>query len=132
MSNTWHSYCYIYRQQGQQVRKGRSNGNNRYISDTVCNNSILGNERIIMHNSKSQKKMILQRLINRGRINKRESEQLFGCERLAARIDELRRDGWYIKTCRQKVINRYGQECYVADYVLEKLGDRQIPERTAI
>lgn len=41
-----------------------------------------------------------------------------GVYRLGARIYDLRREGWEIATRRKTVVNRDGNECIVADYVL--------------
>ena len=49
-----------------------------------------------------------------GHVARRE----FGCDRLAARIKDLRNDGHTIHTKTIKVFNRDGQPCRVAEYWL--------------
>jgi hypothetical protein len=46
----------------------------------------------------------------------------FGCDRLAARIKDLRNDGHTIHTKTIKVFNREGQPCRVAEYWLVEGG----------
>ena len=77
-------------------------------------------------NTATQRDMVRSHITRHGRINKRESEQLYGCERLAARIGELRQEGYAIKTDRCKVLNRWDKPCYVADYVMLVHGQQEM------
>ena len=46
----------------------------------------------------TQKTQILQHMRKRGSITPMRALDLYGCFRLAARIDDLRRDGWLINS----------------------------------
>ena len=46
----------------------------------------------------SQKESILRHLKRYGRISPIDALKMYGCFRLAARVAELRRDGWPIET----------------------------------
>lgn len=46
----------------------------------------------------TQKTQILHHMRHRGSINPLLALKLYGCFRLAARIEELRRDGWLINS----------------------------------
>lgn len=67
----------------------------------------------------SQNKMILFWLKENGSINAKEARALCQCERLAARIDELRRMGIPIRTKMRKYINDKGRLVRYAEYRLE-------------
>lgn len=47
---------------------------------------------------RSHKKQILDYLQDGGRVSAMDAMSWFGCTRLAARIEELRREGWPIKS----------------------------------
>ena len=61
---------------------------------------------------------LLNHLKLNGRITPMESWSKLGIYRLSARIADLRKDGWAIESSRTKVLNRWGEPCMVADYVL--------------
>lgn len=66
----------------------------------------------------SQKKKILRHLETFGSIDPVQALQEYGIHRLAARIDELRRDDWEIDTHIVSTINRFGDEVRYGRYVL--------------
>ena len=68
----------------------------------------------------SQNNLILEYLKEHKMISQFEATELFGCYRLSARIDDLRRKGNNIKTVRAKAKNRYGHTVNFAQYVLEQ------------
>ena len=74
----------------------------------------------------SQREEIRGHLTRNGSINKRESERLYGCERLASRILELRKEGMDITANRVKVLNRWGKAVFVAEYWLETEEQRRL------
>lgn len=55
-------------------------------------------------------------------INPMEAWTKLGIYRLGARVFDLRRAGHPISSARQKVPNRFGEECRVASYRLETAG----------
>ena len=55
-----------------------------------------------------------------GEIDPMTAWRELGIYRLGARIHDLRRRGWSIVSTRKRVTNRYGEECKVAFYRLEK------------
>lgn len=67
----------------------------------------------------SQCKMILFYLKEEGPITAKIARQLFGCERLAARIHVLRKKGIPIKTTIQEYTNQAGNKVRYAIYSLE-------------
>ena len=66
----------------------------------------------------SQNKMILSFLKENGSINAKEARALFQCERLSARIKDLRNKGIPIKTEMHKYIGDHGQPVRYAIYKL--------------
>ena len=70
-------------------------------------------------NNESQCKMILFWLKDRGSITAKEARQLCQCERLAARINDLRRKGIPIRTETKTYINKNGYPVRYAVYRLE-------------
>ena len=64
---------------------------------------------------KSQEHQILEHLKAQYSITHLEAERLFGCSRLAARIADLRKQGWRIMT---EMITRNGKR--FAEYYLER------------
>lgn len=69
-----------------------------------------------------QCKMILFYLKDRGSITTKEARQLCQCERLAARIKDLRRKGIPIKTETKTYINKNG---YPVRYAVYRLEDKE-------
>ena len=69
--------------------------------------------------TESQCKMILFYLKERGSITTKEARQLCQWERLAARINDLRRKGIPIKTETKTYLNKHGYPVRYAVYRLE-------------
>ena len=69
--------------------------------------------------TESQCKMILFWLKEKGSINAKEARSLCQCERLAARINDLRKLGIPIKTETKTYINKHGYPVRYAVYRLE-------------
>ena len=67
----------------------------------------------------SQCKMILFYLKDKGSITAKEARSLCQCERLAARINDLRKLGIPIKTETKTYINKHGYPVRYAVYRLE-------------
>lgn len=55
-----------------------------------------------------------------GAINPMQAWSELGIYRLAARINDLRRDGYNIQSAFMNVKNRYGDNCHVAVYSLDE------------
>lgn len=68
----------------------------------------------------TQNERVLWYLQTVGSLTSREASENLGVDRLAARIEELRRKGNRIETSRKKVKNRFGEEVYIAEYRIEK------------
>ena len=66
----------------------------------------------------TQNEMILDHLKQKKTLTARQADRLFGCMRLPARIDELRKDGNNIVTEMVKGKNRFGKTTYHARYRL--------------
>lgn len=64
----------------------------------------------------SQATQILKSLQAGNRLTPQDALRQFGCFRLAARIADLRRDGYEINSDRKKVINSDGTQAVVAEY----------------
>ena len=67
----------------------------------------------------SQCKMILFYLKEKGSITAKDARQLCQCERLAARINDLRRKGIPIRTETKTYMNKHGYPVRYAAYRLE-------------
>jgi len=52
-----------------------------------------------IENSKVQKYKVLSYLHSGGRLTSSDAQSMFGCQRLASRVSELRKEGWGIKDC---------------------------------
>ena len=70
--------------------------------------------------TESQCKMILAHLKEKGTITTKEARQVCQCERLAARINDLRRKGVPIKTETKTYLNKHGYPVRYAVYRLEE------------
>ena len=70
--------------------------------------------------TESQCKMILFYLKEKGSITTKEARQVCQCERLAARINDLRRKGIPIKTETKTYVNKHGYPVRYAVYRLEE------------
>lgn len=66
----------------------------------------------------TQNDMILQHLRRFGSITPREALELYGCMRLGARIYELKRQGFDIRTGRETARNRFGEPVRYARYMM--------------
>lgn len=73
-----------------------------------------------MDDKQSQCKVILFYLKEKGSITTKEARQLCQCERLAARIADLRRSGIPIRTDMKTYINKHGYPVRYAVYRLEE------------
>lgn len=73
----------------------------------------------------SQNKMILFWLKEKGSINAKEARALCQCERLSARIKDLRNKGIPIKTEMHQYIGKNGYPVRYAIYKLVVNGDRR-------
>jgi len=70
--------------------------------------------------AKSHKAQVKHHLVSGGKLTDWTSLQLFGYQRLAARIEELRADGMRIKTQMISVSCRNGRIAKVAEYRMEE------------
>ena len=68
----------------------------------------------------SQKQTVLEHLWENGSITSMEAITNYGITRLAARIAELRRDGWVITATQKQGKNRFGHTVVYAEYRLGK------------
>ena len=64
----------------------------------------------------TQKEKILEWLQKGGKLTALDALDLFGCNRLAARINELRQEGYNIKVEYIGITNRYGDSTRIAEY----------------
>ena len=67
---------------------------------------------------------LLAYLLNGWAITPLVSWQRLGIYRLAARIHDLKRDGWEIQSTMQSVQNRFGEKIQVAEYRLKNISRR--------
>lgn len=65
-----------------------------------------------------QQMRVLEHLRTQGNITSLEAIQLYGITRLADVIFKLRKRGYDIQTLPATVLNRYGEPCNIAYYVL--------------
>ena len=68
---------------------------------------------------KTQCKMLLEYLQAGNSINPLESWNILGIYRLAARINDLKKEGYSIISKRIAVFNRFNHACRVASYSME-------------
>ena len=73
-----------------------------------------------MDNKESQCFIILCHLKSHGSITTKEAREICQCERLAARIADLKRLGYPIKTEMRTYINKHGHPVRYAEYRLEE------------
>lgn len=66
----------------------------------------------------SQAKRILEYMQKRGCITPDEADKLFACKRLAGRVHDLKAGGHKIITIMTDGVNRFGEKCRFARYVL--------------
>ena len=74
--------------------------------------------------SNTQRDKILHHLETFGSIDPVQALQEYGVFRLAARIDELRRDAYEIETHLVKTVNRFGEDVRFGRYVLHRPAER--------
>jgi NaMN:DMB phosphoribosyltransferase len=72
----------------------------------------------------TQKKKVLRHLELYGSIDPVQALSEYGVFRLAARIDELRRDAYEIETHLVKTVNRFGEDVRFGRYVLHRPAER--------
>ena len=68
----------------------------------------------------TQKQTVLEHMWENTTITSKEAFDEYGITRLAARIADLRRDGWVITTTNKKGKNRFGHTVIYAEYRLGK------------
>ena len=68
----------------------------------------------------TQCEMILKHLKTHAGITPITALEKYGCMRLAARIADLREQGYQITTLSRKVSNRFGEKVTIAEYRLVK------------
>lgn len=74
-----------------------------------------------MKRERSQHKSILEYLqLHTDGITSSEAFELFGVTRLSAIIFDLKKMGYDIESIRQHTINRYGNSCVYARYILKE------------
>ncbi len=69
----------------------------------------------------SQTEWVLSELKRGRKLTAKQAMERRGIMRLAARINNLRDNRWWITTDNLKVTNRYGQVCWVAQYRLAEV-----------
>lgn len=67
---------------------------------------------------RTQCEMILEHMITNGSIDDNDARDLYGCRRLPARINDLRKDGYKIQTIMTESKNRFGKTVHFARYIL--------------
>lgn len=68
----------------------------------------------------TQCKQILDYLSSGGKLTPLDALQRFGCGRLAARVNDLRREGFDIKSEMVPVLTTTGEMAHVARYSMER------------
>ena len=74
----------------------------------------------IAENSDSQNRQILAHLQKGNTITQMDALRMFGCMRLASRINDLRQMGFHIMTFREESIARNGKKKRYAKYALKE------------
>ncbi|WP_262181895.1 helix-turn-helix domain-containing protein [Pseudomonas sp. 5P_3.1_Bac2] len=82
-------------------------------------NSVAQNANPNTHTSNSHCAKVLAHLLAGNRLTAISALSLFGCARLAARIENLRAEGWPIISKSIKVVNRDGKTVRVAEYNID-------------
>lgn len=72
------------------------------------------------HSKPSQNERIIKYINDFGSITQLEAINDLGVMRLAARIADLRKEGWSIISKTEAVENRYGEKCHIKRYSLEE------------
>lgn len=70
----------------------------------------------------TQKEMILKHMQEVGSITPAEAVKEYGCYRVAARIFELKNEGYDISSTMKSEINRLGKTVSFSEYSLESFG----------
>ncbi len=73
---------------------------------------------------RTQKEQILEWLSKGGKLTSLDALDLFGCNRLAARISELRQEDCDIKVEYIGITNRYGESTRIAEYSYPQVTNR--------
>lgn len=68
----------------------------------------------------TQKEQVLKHLKRYAGLTTLTAYDRYAITRLAARVSELRADGYEIASVPRDVVNRYGEKCRVAEYRLVK------------
>jgi hypothetical protein len=68
----------------------------------------------------TQKEQVLKHLKRYAGLTTLTAYDRYSITRLAARVSELRADGYEIASIPKNVVNRYGEKCRVAEYRLVK------------
>lgn len=71
-----------------------------------------------MENRNSQNEMILNHMKTIGAIDDNDARDMYGCRRLPARINDLRKSGHSIQTIMTEGKNRFGKTVRYARYIL--------------
>lgn len=66
----------------------------------------------------AQNRKVLEHMKTRGAITQNDAKDLYGCNRLAARIYDLRKEGHEINAETRCGLNRFGQKTRYAAYTL--------------
>ena len=69
-----------------------------------------------MKKEKSQKTRVMNHLKRYGKIDPFKAWNYYGVYRLASVICRLRNDGYELDTVNKPVINKYGEQVFVAEY----------------
>ena len=72
------------------------------------------------HSKPTQNERIITYMRDFGSITQLEASADLGVMRLAARIADLRKNGWGIISKTEAVENRYGEKCHIKRYSLEE------------
>lgn len=72
------------------------------------------------HSKPTQNERIITYMRDFGSITQIEAIKDLGVMRLAARIADLRKNGWSIISKTESVKNRYGERCHIKRYSLEE------------
>lgn len=68
----------------------------------------------------SQEQQILEHLKSGKTLDPMTALREFSCFRLAARINDLRNDGYNVEMTKKRVQNKSGEDCFVAEYSLKE------------
>ena len=77
----------------------------------------------LRENKMTQAERVLDWLQSGKTITTLDAFQELGITRIAARVFELKEQGVLVKKRMLKVINRYDEACYVAEYFIDEKGE---------